>query len=910
MNRSLLLLGMLYFHTIFTGEPTPPPLSIPTGGWLTSLDIEPSGWIDGSVNVITGEFIDHKVDLTISGPKPLLVERTLIGNNPGPATERTNPHWYFAEGGNISMYEYVEDSKRCCVNFLGPSGDSTSFQIYKPKKKNTPRETLTWPDLLKKGITNTSSGVIGACTNIRHHKIYWDKKRMELRAPNGVKRHVEKIESFNYQVRWEIHPDRLRHSFEHTKKNQVITHNLRTTKKILASYTWNKTEKYYDLCKANDGRSVKYSYHYQPWEGPIDITDREPDEIPYWKKNYLTKVRSPEAPEVNYEYYPGTIYTLPKPNGQLGPVETVWEHPKLKRKIYPYGRILELHYYWMGTNFIDGNSFHVDLNSPLLSRISYLRAPLGLSSELQVKYQFIYSLPQGKDGGGVTTVYDALHHRTDYHFNERKRLERIKKFEENGALYSEEWLHWGPNNTAQEIELKGRSFRAADDPGFIFHKKYDYDGAGNILQETLYGNLTGRSPSKFHLDGNLFAIGETESFSRYYQYSGEPFYLLTQAKEGEIIRYFSYLPGTNLLSSELHANNERIYLRHFYEYDDTGLVVESIIDDGAAYEKNNLSQVTERKIQRTIRSNSFPFGLPLSVVDFYYDPISCQEKQLGEEKNLFDSQGHLLHKARYDSQGQLLTEESWSYDGHGNCLLYIDPLGQSSTYTYDLNDNKESEQLPGAARKKFIYDYMNRLIACFEEHPDGTLATHTHYDFVGNPVLKIDALGHQTKIEYDPFNRPRQTLSPALAQEGGTLIQPKTCYVFDPLSHPIKVIDPLGRTTEFAYTLLGKPYQILYPDGSKESYLYDLQGRLTEEIDKGEARTVYERDFLGRVTRKQIFSPSGELLIETTAGYNTFHLLWETDPEGVVTTFTYDASGRKISESKGDITSTSPLLYQ
>jgi YD repeat-containing protein len=136
------------------------------------------------------------------------------------------------------------------------------------------------------------------------------------------------------------------------------------------------------------------------------------------------------------------------------------------------------------------------------------------------------------------------------------------------------------------------------------------------------------------------------------------------------------------------------------------------------------------------------------------------------------------------------------------------------------------------------------------------------------------------------------------------LVQPKTCYVFDPLSRPTKVTDPLGRTTEFAYTLLGKPYRILHPDGSEEHYFYDLQGRLVEEIDKGGAKTVYERDFLGRITRKQIFSPIGELLVETTAGYDTFHLLWETDPEGVITTFTYDAAGRKISESKGDITTT------
>lgn len=52
-----------------------PAFKAPSDGLLTSLEGEPSGMIDGHVNVISGAFVDSEVDMIIPGPEPLRVSR-------------------------------------------------------------------------------------------------------------------------------------------------------------------------------------------------------------------------------------------------------------------------------------------------------------------------------------------------------------------------------------------------------------------------------------------------------------------------------------------------------------------------------------------------------------------------------------------------------------------------------------------------------------------------------------------------------------------------------------------------------------------------------------------------------------------------------------------------------------------
>jgi RHS repeat-associated protein len=887
MRRFFVLAALFGLTFLIAEDPRNPSVPFLNAPQVTSLDGEPSGFVDG-VNVISGEFVDHEVDLVIAGPKPLFLERTLLNNNSGPSKYPSCEHWHFAEGGKINT-PHNPASSQYCISYLGPSAESYYFVL-------TPSlhvlESFAHPDILKKGVTNTSAGAIAASTNIRNNKIIWDgKKNMSIISSEGIQRLAHEVpqnfpdDPLVYRINTELHPNMLKHCFQHISGNSVSIHEMKNWIDVsLGFYLW-EFLKSGRICHSCDGRRVEYSYNKQHWDGNFSNVDLN---IP--AKKFLTQVVRPSAPQVNYEYYPGRVYHS---HMDWNPPYT--EYPKLRQKIYPCGRVLEFHYYWEGDNHLFGHICKVGIESPLLSRISYLRAPLGLSADLHVKQKFFYYLPEGKKGMGITTVYDALDRKTDYHFNARKRLLHIKKYSLDSSLYSQETLHWGPNDTPHEIELQGRSFHALGDPGLLYFKKYTYDGLGNILQDTLYGNLTGRSLCVFTLDGNRNIQGQAESFTRSYSYVIAPLHLLTQSTEGEVTRTFTYYPNTTLVASECHSNAKGIYLRHFYIYDYSGSVVEAITDDGNTPDRNNLAGVTERKIQRTHRSNTFPFGMPLVVTDTYLE--NGVEKKLSEERNTYDSFGRLVHKIRCDSQGNPIATESWSYDTHGNCLSYTDPMGAVTISSYDFNDNKISETKTGCATKRYVYDFMNRLIATYEDHKDGTLATLTRYDFVGNAVETIDAFGNSTLTDYDAFNRPIKITYPPLP----SLERPVTQYTFDPFNRPTTIIDALGNKTTFRYTLRGKPCHIRYPDGTEEFFYYDLQGNLVEQVDKLGTKTLYERDHLGRIVKKTVLSPSGECLCETKAGYNTFHLLWETDPEGLITTYLYDLAGRKVRETKGEI---------
>src|SRR6185295_12780820 len=125
-------------------------------------------------------------------------------------------------------------------------------------------------------------------------------------------------------------------------------------------------------------------------------------------------------------------------------------------------------------------------------------------------------------------------------------------------------------------------------------------------------------------------------------------------------------------------------------------------------------------------------------------------------------------------------------------------------------------------------------------------------------------------------------------------------YAYNELSYPTSVTDARGNSVHTSYTIFGKPYQVDYPDGTRETTEYNLESLPIVETAKNGTKTVYTRDALGRILKTEVFDTKGQLLKQTEAVYNAFHLLSETDAAGNITTHAYDFRGRKISSTKGD----------
>lgn len=871
---------------------------IPESGLLTSIDSEPSGIIDGCINAISGEYFDREVDLTLAAPEPLRLERFLICNNPHPVQRFSECEWRFCDSGLL----YISRQQ---IHAYGKGGEYLIFAQNRPPDHPFSMSEVDQA-MLKHGCTNVSQGVIGAQTNIRHHFIRCDYRNghCHLRKPNGGQQVYERaiqnprFQSEHYRIRHEILPNTLSYRTNYKDSGIRSSHyRLENSKGVMLAEFFNfqdeKDERQREKVIGSDGREVRYKSHTFKLQNP-DFKHIE------WQWRMILAVDRPEKPRVEYQYYEPEAHVFDDyPHLHKKHQNPVLEFPKVAKKDYPEGRSIALNYYRKGVNTVSGVKIAIEPRDFLFCRVSHLLAPIGQDGALLPKYQFHYYLPKGPGKGGCTGVYDPLLRLTNYAFNDRHRLTSVTKYDRLKMPYTVESLHWGPEETPQEIELHARTFGRADCPYKAFCRVYTYDSKGNVVEDRLYGNLTGKGEEELLVDASGKPMGRSvDCLLKTSAYSYDALNLLIETREGALKTHFTYYPGTNILKASHHADESGVYQRHFYECDDNGLVLCHVVDDGSSFE-NDLTGVTERKIERTERSTTYPYGLPVTVSELYLDLKSGEEKLVKRRRNDHDLQGRLIKQTTFDSEDQLAFFEEWRFDGHGNMLSHTDPLGQVTSYAYDANDNCILEEKANGLKIHSFYDFMNRLVKVEEHHVDGIRVKQLSYDLCSNRTLEIDPFGNKTRWEYDDFNRPIKEIRAEIPNEKG-LFSPCTTYTYDELSHIASTTDAEGHTTEWKYTLHGKPYFIRYPDGSVEQFEYDEKGNLVHERGKNGSTTHYTLDARGRVVKKEIFSASGELLVVTSANYSAFHLLSEIDPEGSETFYTYDGQGRKSSVRKGE----------
>jgi RHS repeat-associated protein len=845
---------------------------------LTSLTVEPSTIVGGHVNVLTGDFQDFEEDLFVPGPEPLHVQRCYCSSSQDGGIFQH--HWASNHEIFTAFYESDADeddryAKSTQVIRL-PLGQSYHFEPKKSKSKD--QEVRLTKEFLSQGFTNTSQGVISGQTNPNNMTWIVKNKKESLKLGNGREIHFEK------DVAIEHLPTGNRYEYrrgEHPKR-EVILYNGKNQKMGAVTYDGPTSTKGFKadphvVALSPDGR--KACYRFTPIEYWVEM-----DKV---RSYLLQNVERSDKPNVSYQWE-----SMPYYEGRDRKI------CKIER---PQQRNLACQYYKVGVNGVKGQQIHLGKDHWMLGRVAVVSEPIGSGPELLPSYQFIYA-KSGDDQEGCTGVYDALGYKTDYSYTPEKRLKAITKFDEQQTPYTQETLYWGEPNTRQQTHLKARTFRDLSTGQILFSKAYHYDGMGNVVHEELVGNLTGRSAAEVTVDAHGYPLQNgCDRLIKSFEYSNDHYHLLTREKCGAYEKSYVYQANSNKLLACFHQENGKIFLRHFYAYDPTGQIIEHIVDDGTTAARENLQGVTERKIQRTQRTAKYPIGLPEEVVESYLDQSTGTERLLRRTVKSFNALGLVTLKQVYDENNALFSSEAWSYDNHGNMLSYTNALNERWIYAYDANDNQISEHSPdGLNCKRFSYDYMNRLIRT-EYHGDGkVLVEKTSYDLVGNPIATTDIHGNVTEMRFDTLRRPIEVIAPAVEDIHGNLYRPITKTSYDAMNLPKVLIDPEGNETRSTYTLHGKITSVQFPDGSQERFFYDLEGKLVETISKSGVRTLFTLDVQGRPIRKQVFDADEQLLYETQSGYNAFHLLWESDPEGVVTSYRYDGSGRRIAETTDD----------
>lgn len=251
----------------------------------------------------------------------------------------------------------------------------------------------------------------------------------------------------------------------------------------------------------------------------------------------------------------------------------------------------------------------------------------------------------------------------------------------------------------------------------------------------------------------------------------------------------------------------------------------------------------------------------------------------------YDAQGNLTRR-RTPYQDGSSAEHLFTYDGRGQTLSAVDPLGHTWQFTYDAHGNLSSQQDPLGNVTDMRYNLLGQPVSITD--PNGH-TTQMFWDAEGRLLRLIDPIGGETSYTYDGNGNPLSVTD----ARGNT-----THYRYDGLGNLMQTIDPLGHVTEYQwdtsdYMHLGQNYRTAVTDaqGQYTDYEYDARGRLVKETDP-----------LGHVT-EYTYDQTTHLLSAKNAENQIFHYTYdalgrlssETDPEGNTTIYDYDKMDNLIS---------------
>lgn len=859
---------------------------------MANLEGEPSAYVHNCVNVITGQFCEFQTDLTVHhGTDPIILERSFAGSTAQTGTLGAGWHLNHASALLFKQISYNDN------------GFQTYAGLFKDDHGGPP---LVFPDTLDrqlttgcpihksclhKGVTNTSQSYLSGQTNLRNYKCLMIPGSVIVKTGSNRTREYKilpKSKTNIYNLHKELKPNgnRLNYHYTYYDKNHKLSKiEIENQQAKSAGYLFldPHTKKDFQHLKplkisTNDGRWVNYAFL------------KTPD-----KHILLSHVERSDGPREDYSYM---IY---------GRNEDAFE--VIKRKDLPDSRYLQIERYYHGNNHVVHGDVHLkDPLDPRLYRVRSLLAPAGTDVTKVPIYQFVYDLfvvtdkkdPQLRDvRHGSCSVFNAHGYKTQYVFDENQRLGEINKFNRNFNLYTKESLYWGHNESKDNTCLVARNLKEGNQ--CIFARNYTYDDAGNVLIDSLYGNLSGSNLISPLTDGNGTVIENgCDCYQKFQTHSTDGLNLLLAEYDGTQTTAYEYVPNTNRLSAKFQGTQTQKLRRWFYEYNEDAALVKETTDDGSSSDPNDLSDVTERHFIYYTQSKTYPVAYPLIIEEKCLDLSTGQELPIHKVVNTYTNQAKISKQDHYDNQGVHVYSLFWEYNRMGNITKETDAMGRTITRRYDANGNCVFQKGPQIdCHKIFTYDFMNRLIKEEEVHSDGiNHAIHHRYDSASNKIATFDQHGNQTLFVNDEFGRVVETIYPAVLNEDKVACQPITKKSYDSMSNVILDTNSRGIEKKMSYTIRGQLAETIYPDGTTEKNIYNLNGSLKESKTRNNTTTHYTYEPLGRPIKTEIFAENGDLLSTSSITYNGFHVTAEIDPNGVATHYTYFPDGKLKSKQK------------
>jgi RHS repeat-associated protein len=255
-------------------------------------------------------------------------------------------------------------------------------------------------------------------------------------------------------------------------------------------------------------------------------------------------------------------------------------------------------------------------------------------------------------------------------------------------------------------------------------------------------------------------------------------------------------------------------------------------------------------------------------------------------------------------------ETTWAYNAAHQVLTETKPSGEKTTIVRDANGNPEtvSRPAPKSETQTVAYEYGPRGELETMTDPLGDAWTYG-YDSHGDRTSETDPEGDERTWAYDEDSRVISTTSPRGNEAGAEPAKFTTAIERDPQGRPLKVTDPLGGVTKYAYDADGNVESVTDPNGHKTKFTYDADdeqtkvekasgaieetgydgaSQVTSQTDGDKHKTTYVRNVL-----EQPVETIDPLERKTTRTFDAAgNLLTKTDPDGRTTTYGYDKANR------------------
>ncbi len=280
-------------------------------------------------------------------------------------------------------------------------------------------------------------------------------------------------------------------------------------------------------------------------------------------------------------------------------------------------------------------------------------------------------------------------------------------------------------------------------------------------------------------------------------------------------------------------------------------------------------------------------GLPLQITnplgaltryerDAFGRPVAITDPTGAVTRLEWTTEGHLSRRTAPDG-----TNETWTYDGEGNCTSHTDAMGAVSTCEYTHFDLLTARTGPDGVRYEFDHDLELRLTKV--TNPQGLTWTYD-YDAAGRLVTETDFDDRTLTYTYDVADR--------LASRANALGE-VTAFERDELGRVLRK-NAAGQVTTYAYDMTDQLAQATGPDGTTLTLLRDRYGRVRSETVNGRELT-FTYDELGRRTGRR--TPTGAT---TTWSYDAAGRRTGMVASGRTIDFTYDVAGRELSRHIGE----------